>query len=346
MARLERVSFALGALRRLELGRVPLVGLTGVYCLLFSGQSVQREGMCRGLWSQPAAREILRRLTPRLGQDLEDLTTTADAETLALTGNAQRAIHAHHLGHWFAFGAHHPGVELDGAIGHSVGVVAALVAAEALSVEDSGAFVAERARAFSEVCASLPEEQGLAAVTTEDLEDVIAQLPRFPGVTLALSNAVGKGTIGGRLADLEAFARACRREGWPVRVTPLSVEGPYHTGAFAPCGPRLERFLAEIPIRPPRVPVFMGSSGRAETDPARIRELLARQPFTCERHLDAVRAAYARGCRRFLEVAQSPQPITWIGDQLVDEQGGLLPGVTTTAVTTENLEAPLETVES
>ena len=295
--------------------------------------------MCRGLWDLPAAREVLARLTPSLGDDLVGLTTAAPDERLVATGHAQRAIHAHHLGHWFAFLAGNPGARLEGAIGHSVGVVAALVAAEAISVEDSGVFVAERARAFSDVCAGLAEPQGLAAVSTEDLEDVVEALAggEFPGVTLALENSAGKGVIGGRVADLEAFAGACRREGWPVRVTPLAVEGPYHTEAFAACGPRLERVLRRIEIREPRVPVFMGTSGAAETDPARIRELLARQPFTPERHLSAVRAAYAHGCRTFVEAASAPQPISWIPDQLTDEKGELLPDVRTVAVTTEEL---------
>jgi [acyl-carrier-protein] S-malonyltransferase len=311
--------------------------LSGGDCLLFAGQSVQREGMCRGLWSLPPARGVLSRLAPALGDDLEDLTTRASSDRLALTANAQRAIHAHHLGHWFALRALAPEIRLQGAIGHSVGVVAALVAVEALSVEDSGIFVAERARAFSEICRSLDPPQGLAAVSTETLDDLIDELPRFPALTLALRNSIGKGTVGGPIAELERLARAAREEGWPLRVTMLEVEGPYHTAAFAPVGPRLERVLAGISVHPPIAPVFMGTSGQAETDPDRIRMLLAAQPASPERHLDAVRAAYAHGCRRYLEVASAPQPVTWIGDQLVDENGELLPGVTTRTVTTQEL---------
>ena len=293
--------------------------------------------MCRDLWSLPAARAVLSRLEPLLGDDLEDLTTRAPAERLALTADAQRAIHAHHLGHWFALRSAAPEIRLQGAVGHSVGVVAALVAVEALSVEDSAVFVAERASAFAEICRSLEPPQALAAVATETLEDLIDELPRFPGLTLALRNSVGKGTVGGPVAQLERLARIAREEGWPLRVTMLEVEGPYHTAAFAPIVPRLARVLAGIRVDPPKAPVFMGTSGQAETDPDRIRMLLAAQPASPERHLDAVRAAYAYGCRRYLEVASAPQPVTWIGDQLVDETGELLPGVTTRAVTTQEL---------
>lgn len=293
--------------------------------------------MCRALWALAPARAVLSRLEPILGEDLEELTTRAGKDRLALTFNAQRAIHAHHLGHWFAFRAAHPDLPLGGAVGHSVGVVAALVAAQVMSVEDSGVFVAERARAFSDVCARLPEPQGLAAVATENLDDLIEELPRFPGLVLALRNSAGKGTLGGPIAELERLARVAAEEGWPLRVTPLDVEGPYHTAALAAVGPRLDRILSAITLRPPRVPVFMGTSGRAETDPERIRELLARQPSSPELHWEAVRAAYSHGCRRFLEIGSVPQPITWISDQLVDENGEPLPDVTTWAVKTEEL---------
>jgi len=54
-----------------------------------------------------------------------------------------------------------------------------------------------------------------------------------------------------------------------------------------------------------------------------------------------VRASYAAGCRAYLEVAARPQPIRWLSDQLVDDSGAPLPGVTVTAVGTEEILGPL-----
>lgn len=297
--------------------------------------------MCTELWRLPAARAVLDRLSPVLGEDLEGITTRMPAEDLSLTYNAQRAIHAHHLGHWFALLEKHPGVTIDGACGHSVGVVAALVAAGSLSVEDSGRFVLERARAFSDVCGSLSEPSGLAALSTENLRDVEDELAAFPRLALALENSRGKGAVGGPISELEAFAAKARAQGWPLRIQILRVQGPYHTAAFDACRQRLKEALDPLAFREPKVPVFMGTSGRAETDPARIRDLLAAQPSSRERYLEAVRASYSAGCRHYLEVSSKPQPIHWLGDQLVDPSGSPLPGVTATAVTTENIDSPL-----
>lgn len=308
-------------------------------CVLFAGQSVQEAGMGAELLKRPAARAVIERLKPSLGADLEALLTTVPDPELALTFNAQRAIHASHVAHFLAYKAAHPELALDGAIGHSMGVVAALVAAEALTVEDSGAFIAARAKAFSDCCKAFTEPMGLAAVSADDFNDVVESVTEVPGVSVALWNTVGRGTLGGTSAALEAYARKARDEDWPVKVKVLKVEGPYHTSAFQGAKAPLQAALAKIQVKAPKVPVFMGTSGRAETDPARIGELLVEQTVACERHLDAVRAAYASGCRSFLEVSFKPQPITWLGEQLTDAQGAKLPGVTALAVATAELAA-------
>jgi [acyl-carrier-protein] S-malonyltransferase len=293
--------------------------------------------MCKELWKLPASRAILERLKPSLGDDLEQMTTEMPGPQLALTFNAQRAIHAHHLGNWFAYQAKHPETELNGAIGHSMGVVAALVAAGALSVEDSGTFIRARAQAFSDVCKAFAEPQGMAAVITKNLRDLKDRIASFPGVSLALHNTQGKGTIGGKLADIEAFAAHAKKEGWPMKVMVLKVEGPYHTAAFSPCRPALQAAVEKISVQTPKVPVFMGTSGLAEFDPARIRSLLVEQADHLERHFDAVWAAYERGCRDFLEVAYKPQPVTWLADQLVDKDGKPLADAHAVPVKTEEL---------
>jgi [acyl-carrier-protein] S-malonyltransferase len=307
------------------------------FCALFAGQSVQESGMGVELLKRPHARAVIERLKPSLGSDLEALLTTTPDDLLARTFNAQRAIHASHVAHWLAYKAAHPALYLDGAIGHSMGVVAALVAAEAMTVEDSGVFIAARAQAFSDCCARFTEPMGLAAASTDDFRDVEDSLAEAPGVSIALWNTVGRGTLGGTAAALEAYAAKAVKEDWPVKVKLLKVEGPYHTAAFEGAKAPLRQALAAIKLKAPKVPVFMGTSGKAETDPVRIGALLVEQTVACERHLDAVRAAYAAGCRNFLEVSFKPQPVTWLGEQLVGDDGAKLPDFTAVPVLTAEL---------
>ncbi len=303
-------------------------------CALFAGQSVQEAGMGVELLKNPVARAVVERLKPSLGADLEILLTTMPEGPLALTFNAQRAIHASHVAHWLAYRAAHPELKLDGAIGHSMGVVAALVAAGALTVEDSGRFIAARAQAFSDCCKGFTEPMGLAAVSADDFNDVVESTSEVPGVSVALWNTLGRGTLGGTMAALEAYAAKARIEDWPVKITLLKVEGPYHTAAFAPTQAALTAALRTIDIKAPSVPVFMGTSGKAETDPVQIKELLVLQTVACERHLDAVRAASTAGSRNFIEVSFKPQPVTWLSDQL---EAGSYTGI---AVATADIAAP------
>ena len=232
-------------------------------CALFAGQSVQEAGMGVELLKKSAARAVIERLKPSLGADLEALLLTTPDETLALTFNAQRAIHASHVAHWLAYKAATPGLEMNGAIGHSMGVVAALVAAEALSVEDSGTFIAARAKAFSDCCKSFSEPMGLAAVSSDDFNDVVDSVTEAPGVSVALWNTAGRGTLGGTMAALEGYAAKAVAEDWPVKVKILKVEGPYHTAAFEDAKAPMRAALDRITVKAPVVPVFMGTSGRA-----------------------------------------------------------------------------------
>ncbi len=311
------------------------------YCALFAGQSVQESGMGRELWRHSKAREALRRLESSLGSDLEHLMTEMGDPELALTYNAQRAIHASHVAHWTAFQASHPGMVLGGAAGHSMGIAAALVAAGSLSLEDSGRFILERARAFSDVCKGFAEPMGLAAVSADYFEDVSERAKELPGVSVALHNTVGRGVLGGTMRALEDFSRRADAEGWPFKIKILKVEGPYHTPAFSPAKERMAKALSSVKILPPRVPVFMGTSGREERDPGRIRELLAAQADSPELYFQAVWAAYDGGLRRFVEVSFKPQPVTWIPEQLIDEDGKPLAGVSAAAVKTADIDAPL-----
>ena len=179
-------------------------------CVLFAGQSIQETGMGVELLKLASARAAIERLKPFLGADLEELLTTTPDETLARTANSQRAIHASHVAHWLAYKAAHPGLQLDGAIGHSMGVVAALVAAVAAIAEDSGRLIAARARAFDSCCRAFSDPTGLAAVTAEDFNVVAESAAEVPRVSVALLNtsAAAPGRHDGRA---RAYAQRPRR---------------------------------------------------------------------------------------------------------------------------------------
>jgi [acyl-carrier-protein] S-malonyltransferase len=80
------------------------------------------------------------------------------------------------------------------------------------------------------------------------------------------------------------------------------VEGAWHSAALADAAAELWDRSREIEFRPPRVPLYADASGRPETDPDKIRRLVARQICQPVRWQEIVERLLRDGCTRFLEV--------------------------------------------
>lgn len=294
------------------------------YCLMFSGQSIQAPGMGRTLLSRKSVREYLEALCDAFDRDVLYLLDGAGADELGETRNSQLAIHAHHLGCLYWLRERNPSIQLNGTIGHSLGVVAALVAAGAISDTDSAKFVRSRADAFHRACQTDAAASGLLAVSSQDLDEFAEDLCTVGDVTWALRNTNSRGVLGGTIADLEQCQERAASQRWRVKFQRLNVQGAFHTPAFSQVKSDLTHALEGITIAKPRCPVFMGTSGRRETQPNRIRQLLIDQADHLENHLEAVWDSYDAGCRQYLEVGFKVEPVHWLVDQLTDEDDQLL----------------------
>ncbi|MCI0613883.1 hypothetical protein L0244_12935, partial [bacterium] len=132
-----------------------------------------------------------------------------------------------------------------------------------------------------------------------------------------------------------------KKESWPVYFRFLKVEGPYHTQTLQACEDRLENALQNISIEPPNIPVFMGTSGKLEQDPDRIKYLLMKQATSTEMHFQAVSQALQSGFQDFLEVAHYPQAIQWISEIALSAGYS---DVTVTKVLTTDISLPVENI--
>ena len=61
------------------------------------------------------------------------------------------------------------------------------------------------------------------------------------------------------------------------RLIPLAVAGAFHTPLMQTAVERLTAALAEVEIRPPRIPVVSNVDARPHQDPAEIGALLVKQ---------------------------------------------------------------------
>src|SRR6516164_11376168 len=119
---------------------------------LFPGQGSQAVGMGKDvLASSAAARAVFERADAALGEPLSRLILDGPEDDLTLTANAQPAIVAASLAVLAAVRERIPELPAPAfAAGHSLGEYSALVAADALSLEDAVRLVRARGRAMQD----------------------------------------------------------------------------------------------------------------------------------------------------------------------------------------------------
>ena len=188
--------------------------------------------------------------------------------------------------------------------GHSLGEYAALVAAEALTLEDAVPLVRFRAEAMQQ---AVPlGTSGMAAILGLEDEAVRAACARAqaeaPGAVVEAVNfnAPAQVVIAGHAA---ALARACEiaREMGAKRALPLPVSVAFHSSLLEPARLRLRDRLATTVVHTPRLPVVNNIDVRAETDTQAIRDALARQVAGPVRWSEIVRSLAEQGVRHVVE---------------------------------------------
>jgi malonyl CoA-acyl carrier protein transacylase len=179
--------------------------------------------------------------------------------------------------------------------GHSLGEVAALVAAGALSAEDGLRLVALRGRLMQESGERAGDGSMLALLGGGAAEQA-AQVAEATGLTIANDNAPNQVVLSGALSAFGIAAATAR--GLGLRAVPLPVTGAFHSPAMAGARPELEAALAAIDFREPSVPVVSSITTEPFDDVrARLADALT-QPVRWRETLLALRA---RGVERFVE---------------------------------------------
>lgn len=178
--------------------------------------------------------------------------------------------------------------------GHSLGEIAALVAAESLSAADGVRLIAERGRLMQEA-AEAAGDGGMVAVLGEPRE-AVEEVAAAHDLILANDNSPTQVVLSGRTAALSAAEDDLRDRG--LRAMPLAVRGAFHSPEMEPAAREFRHVLAEVEFTEPRVPVFSCVTARPFTDP---RSELARSLTDQVRWLDVMRGLQAMGATRFVE---------------------------------------------
>jgi [acyl-carrier-protein] S-malonyltransferase len=246
--------------------------------ILFPGQGSQTDGM-----REQVARvrpDLLEKLTRVLGED--PFPRVDDG-----TQFAQPAIFCASIAGWEALGR----PDGDFMAGHSLGELAALLAAGALAEDDALHLVVLRGALMGRA-----EEGGMVALIGRGAAEEAPALAEAHGLAVANDNSPQQVVLSGHKERLPEASAAAAELG--LRAIELDVTGAFHSPLMAPAVPEFEAALADTAFGEPRVPVISAVTAEPFDDiPARLAQALT-HPVRWRETMLALRA---RGAERFIE---------------------------------------------
>ena len=176
--------------------------------------------------------------------------------------------------------------------GHSLGELAALVAAGVLAERDGLWLVVERGRLMQEAAES--NGGGMVAVRArrEEVEPLLART----GVALANENAPRQVVLAGPEAALVAAEAELAAAG--IRTVRLPVAGAFHSEAMRSVVGRFRAAAASVAFAEPRIPVVSCLLAAPPPDP---RDALVAGLTSPVRWVETLRALHDLGVERFVE---------------------------------------------
>jgi [acyl-carrier-protein] S-malonyltransferase len=267
---------------------------------VFPGQGSQSVGMLDSFEGNAAVAEVLGEASAALGQDIGALIKAGPAEELSLTVNTQPVMltaGAAVYRAWRAAGGAEPAV----VAGHSLGEYTALTAAGAISLAEAVKLVRFRAQAMQD---AVPVGQGgMAAIlglTDDQVRDACAEAAAGEVVEPVNFNAPSQVVIAGHAS---AVARACgvaKRLG-AKRALQLPVSAPFHSSLLRPASDRLRKYLADVRLNAPAIPLLNNVDVAVENEPGRIVDALARQAASPVRWVETIQRMTADGVTHVVE---------------------------------------------
>jgi [acyl-carrier-protein] S-malonyltransferase len=221
--------------------------------ILFPGQGSQTAEMRDDV--QRTRPELLELAAEAVGED--PFARSSDG-----TNFAQPAIFCASLAGWHALGS----PDGDFMAGHSLGELAALVAAGALDERDGIELVALRGRLMHE--AGVREGGGgMVAVLGRGAADHAHEIADAHGLTVANDNSPQQIVLSGARSELPAAVEHAKELG--LRAMQLDVTGAFHSPMMAAAVPEFSAALEQTDFAPARVTVISAVTARPFEDPRR-----------------------------------------------------------------------------
>jgi [acyl-carrier-protein] S-malonyltransferase len=284
-----------------SIGIRTLMSSTAALAFVFPGQGSQSVGMLADLAAAHAeVRQTFDEASQGAGIDLWQLASQGPEDQLNRTENTQPALLAASVAAWRVW------QKLGGAMpaqlsGHSLGEYSALVCADAMSLHDAAALVAERGRLMQ---AAVPAGVGaMAAILGGDdaqIAQVCEQEAQGQVVSPANFNSPGQLVIAGHAEAVDRVLAKLAELGVKKAIK-LAVSVPSHCALMHDAADHLGERMASIAWKMPTIPVIQNADARAHESIEDIRSALQRQLYLPVRWTECVQALVAGGASRMIE---------------------------------------------
>ena len=237
---------------------------------LFPGQGSQKRGMFRAFDKhKDEVKEVFAMASDLAGEDILELCTSASEETLGQTLHTQIAVTTMNLA--FLKLLENRNVRPDIALGQSLGQFAAMVAAGAMSYENTLRLILKRAQLMNQVSRA-GVLCSILGLTLDQVKEGLADIPADLGrVEIALINSRAQIVLGGDEAAVDCAAAKMSALG-AFKTVKVRVSAAFHTSFMREIEDELADFIDSLPMTEPSCRMILNCKGDFADSAEEIRQ--------------------------------------------------------------------------
>jgi [acyl-carrier-protein] S-malonyltransferase len=274
--------------------------MTAKIAFLFPGQGSQYVNMGKEMAEAFAeAREVFETVDTLCRKPIRKLCFEGPLEELTLTSHLQPAVTAVNLA--CLAGLKKWGVQPALVAGHSLGEYSALAAAGVLSYADTLKLVDKRGELMHRESLKKPGSMvAIMGLKIDQVSELVRQVTAPGVVAVANHNTAEQIVITG---EKEPVAKAAElSEKFGGKAIPLKVSGAWHCDLMQGAVEEFSRFMQAITFRNPQTDLIFNVTADKETDPQKIRDIMARQLVSPVRWYDSIQRMANAGMDYYVEV--------------------------------------------